>query len=122
MWTPQEKAQCIAWFIETKSDAQVQRKFVTRYVREPQSRPTIQARYTPFIQVVFAINRGQAAHLFRKLTLDLGIGLCLYEPGYTVYSFSCGVHILCQTCVYWKAKKFYELTCHMLKTVYYHLV
>ncbi|GBN57465.1 hypothetical protein AVEN_137138-1 [Araneus ventricosus] len=35
-------------------------------------------------RVLFAINREQIAHLLQTLTLYLGIGLCLYEPGYTL--------------------------------------
>ncbi|KAJ4441813.1 hypothetical protein ANN_11672 [Periplaneta americana] len=41
MWTPQEMAQCVTWFIETRSDAQVQRHVQTQNAREPPSRPTI---------------------------------------------------------------------------------
>ena len=29
MFTPQEKAQCVSWFIETKSDIQTQRNYTT---------------------------------------------------------------------------------------------
>ena len=34
MTTPQEKAQCVFWFIETKSDVQTQRNYRSKYGRE----------------------------------------------------------------------------------------
>ena len=37
MATPQEKTQCIFWFIETKPDVQTQRKYITKYGRDPPS-------------------------------------------------------------------------------------
>jgi len=43
------KAQCVEWFIETKSDVVVQRRFRTRYNRNPPSRPTIRAWYYKFM-------------------------------------------------------------------------
>jgi hypothetical protein len=36
-----EKAQCVAWFIETKSDIQVQRNFRITFNKDPPSRPSI---------------------------------------------------------------------------------
>ena len=33
MTTPQEKAQCVSWFIKTKSDIQAQRNFIAKYVK-----------------------------------------------------------------------------------------
>ncbi|MCQ7131119.1 DUF4817 domain-containing protein [Salmonella enterica] len=50
MATPQEKAQCVSWLIETKSDTQVQRNFRTKYGREPPSRPTIRAWHKKFME------------------------------------------------------------------------
>ena len=41
MTTLQEKTQCVPWFIETKSDVQTQRKYRTKYERNPSSRPSI---------------------------------------------------------------------------------
>ena len=41
MTTPQEKAQCVSWFIETKSDVQTQRHYRSKYGRDPPSRPSI---------------------------------------------------------------------------------
>ena len=38
MTTPQEKAQCVSWFIETKSDVQTQRNYRSKYGRDPPSR------------------------------------------------------------------------------------
>ena len=41
MTTPQEKAQCVSWFIGTKSDVQTQRKYRTKYGRDPRPGPSI---------------------------------------------------------------------------------
>ena len=38
---PQEKAQSISWFIETKSDVQIQRKYGSKYGKDPRSRSSI---------------------------------------------------------------------------------
>ena len=35
MTTPQEKAQCVSWFIETKSDVQTERNYRSKYGRDP---------------------------------------------------------------------------------------
>ena len=39
MTTAQEKAQCLSWFIETKSDVQTQRNYRSKYGRDPPLRP-----------------------------------------------------------------------------------
>ena len=39
MATTREKAECVSWFIETKSDLQTRRNFRTKYARDPPSRP-----------------------------------------------------------------------------------
>ena len=41
MATLQEKAQCVSWFIETKSDVQTQRKYRTNYGRDPPPGPSV---------------------------------------------------------------------------------
>ena len=41
MSTPQKKAQCVSSFIETKSDVQTQRKYRTKYGKDPPLRPSI---------------------------------------------------------------------------------
>ena len=38
MTTPQEKAQCASWFIETRSDVQTQRNYRSKYGRDLQQR------------------------------------------------------------------------------------
>uniref|UniRef100_UPI0035901D9E thioredoxin domain-containing protein 17 isoform X4 n=1 Tax=Myxine glutinosa TaxID=7769 RepID=UPI0035901D9E len=48
MATPQEKFQCVEWFIETRSDTQVQRNFRTRYGRKPPSRTSIREWHKKF--------------------------------------------------------------------------
>ena len=47
-WFPQEKAQCVEWFIETRFELQVQRNFRTRYGRNPPSRTSIREWYKRF--------------------------------------------------------------------------
>ena len=41
MTTPQEKAQRVSWFIETKSDVQTQRNYRSKYGRDPPLRLSI---------------------------------------------------------------------------------
>ena len=41
MTTPQEKGQCVSWFIETKSDVSTQRNYRSKYGRDPPLRPSI---------------------------------------------------------------------------------
>ena len=50
MNTPQEKAQCISWFIETKSDVQTQRNYRSKYGRDPPSRPSINLWHKKFME------------------------------------------------------------------------
>ena len=38
MITPQEKAQCVSWFIETKSHVHTQRMYRTKNGKDPPSR------------------------------------------------------------------------------------
>ena len=41
MTTPQEKAQCVSWFIKTKSDIQAQINFIAKYVKRVPARRSI---------------------------------------------------------------------------------
>ena len=50
MTTLQEKAQCISWFIETKSDVQTQRNYRSKYGRDPPSRPSIRLWHKKFME------------------------------------------------------------------------
>ena len=50
MTTAQEKAQCVSWFIETKSDAQTQRNYRSKYGRDPPSRPSIRLWHKKFME------------------------------------------------------------------------
>ena len=50
MTTPQEKAQCVSWFIETKSDVQTQRNYRSKYGRDPPSRPLIRLYHKKFME------------------------------------------------------------------------
>ena len=49
-FTGAERARCVFWFEETKCATQVQRKFCTKYCKEPPSRPTIYSWHTNFVQ------------------------------------------------------------------------
>ena len=50
MTTSQEKAQCVSWFIETKSDVQTQRNYRSKYGRDPPSRPSIRLWHKKFME------------------------------------------------------------------------
>lgn len=60
MATPQEKAQCVSWFIETKSDLQTQRNFRTKYGRDPPSRPSIRAWHKKFMETGTVFDKGRS--------------------------------------------------------------
>ena len=57
MSTPQEKAQCVSWFIETKSDIQAQLYFRPRYGRKPPARPTILIWHKKFMETGSVLQR-----------------------------------------------------------------
>ena len=81
MATPQEKAQCVSWFIKTESDVQTQRNYRNKYGRDPQLHPSIRARDKKFIwkQVQYWIKRGvgnqeylrKTSSVFQKLLIVL---------------------------------------------------
>ena len=50
MTTSQEKAKCVSWFIETKSDVQTQRNYRSKYGRDPPSRPSIRLWHKKFME------------------------------------------------------------------------
>ena len=50
MTIPQEKAQSVSWFIETKSDVQTQRNYRSKYGRDPPSRPSIHLWHKKFME------------------------------------------------------------------------
>ena len=50
MVTPQEKAHCVSWFIETKSDVQTQRRYRTKYGKNPLSRSLIRRWHKKFME------------------------------------------------------------------------
>ena len=56
MTTPQEKAQCVSWFIETKSDVQTQQNYRSKYGRDPPSRPSIRLWHKKFMETGTVIN------------------------------------------------------------------
>ena len=60
MATPQEKAQCVSWFIETKSDLQTQRNFRTKYGRDPSSRPSIRGWHEKFMETGTVFDKGRS--------------------------------------------------------------
>ena len=55
MTTAQEKAQCVSWFIETKSDVQTQRNYRSKYGRDPPSRPSIRLWHKKFMTQVDSV-------------------------------------------------------------------
>ena len=63
MSTPQQKAQCVSWFIETKSDIQTQRDFRRKYGRKPPARPTIGAWHKKFMETGSVLQRKGAGRL-----------------------------------------------------------
>ena len=60
MTTPQEKAQCVSWFIETKSDVQTRQNYRSKYGRDPPSRPSIRLWHKKSMETgtVFDTRRG----------------------------------------------------------------
>ena len=56
IFTLQEKAQCVSWFIETKSDVRTQRKYRTKYRRDPPSGPSIHRWHEKFIETVSVLD------------------------------------------------------------------
>ena len=49
MTTP-EKAKCVSWFIETKSDVQTQRNYRSKNGRDPLLRPSIRLWHKKFME------------------------------------------------------------------------
>ena len=65
--TAQEKAQCVSWFIETKSDVQTQRNYRSKYGRDPPSRPSIRLWHKKFMETgtVFDARRSGRQRKYR---------------------------------------------------------
>ena len=62
MVTPQEKAQRVSWFIETKSDVQTHIRYKTKYGKNPPSRSSIHRWHKKFMEtgsVLDAVRTGQ---------------------------------------------------------------
>ena len=59
-FTGAERARCVFWFEETKSATQVQRKFRTKYRKEPPSRPTIYSWHTNFVQTGCSVRHAKS--------------------------------------------------------------
>ena len=60
MSTPQEKAQCVSWFVETKSDIQAQQDFRRKYGKKPPARPTIRTWHKKFMGTGSVLQRKKA--------------------------------------------------------------
>ena len=72
MSTPQEKAQCVSWFIETKSDIQAQRNFRRKYGRKLPARPSIRAWHKKFMETVVWYKERELADLkYQEKKLNL---------------------------------------------------
>ena len=58
---PFTKAQCVSWFVETKSDLQTQRnlKKACKYGRDPLSRPSIRAWHKKFMETETVFDKGR---------------------------------------------------------------
>jgi len=50
MTTAQKKAQCVSWFIETKSDVQTQRNYRSMYGRDPPLQPLMRPCYNEHVR------------------------------------------------------------------------
>ena len=50
MVTPQEKAQCVSWFIETKLDIQTQQRYRTKNGKDSLSRSSIRQWHKKFME------------------------------------------------------------------------
>ena len=50
MTTAQEKAQCVSWFIQTKSDVQTQQNYRSKCGRDLPSRPSIHLWHKKFME------------------------------------------------------------------------
>ena len=64
----QEKAQCVSWFIETKSDVHTQRNYRSKYGRDPPSRPSIRLWHKKFMETgtVFDTRRSGRPRTFEE--------------------------------------------------------
>ena len=60
MAAPQEKAQCVSWFIETKSSLQTRRNFRTKYETDPSSFPSIRAWHKKFMETGTVFDEGRS--------------------------------------------------------------
>ena len=89
MTTAQEKAQCVSWFIETKSVVQTQRNYRSKYGRDPPSRPSIRLWHKKFMETgtVFDARRSGRPRcrlaevpvtfaLCKQTILNFCVGLC----------------------------------------------
>ena len=60
MATPQEKAQCVAWFIQIKSDMQTQQNYRNKYGKDRPSRPSIRAWHKKFMETGTVLDKGRS--------------------------------------------------------------
>ena len=62
MVTPQEKAQCVSWFIETKLDVQTQQRYRAKNGKDPPLRSSIRRWHKKFMEtgsVLDAVRSGR---------------------------------------------------------------
>ena len=57
MTTSQEKAQCVSWFIKTKSDIQAQRNFIAKYAKRATARQLIRNWHKQFVGTLLLKSR-----------------------------------------------------------------
>ncbi|GFU61278.1 DUF4817 domain-containing protein [Nephila pilipes] len=96
MWTPQEKTQCVAWIIESKSDTQFQLNLRTKFKRDPPSRPSIHEWHTSFMTTGSVLHKkgkgrwranDEVPFIFGpEVPLDLDVQFAPYELCHIVLS------------------------------------
>ena len=60
MTTPQGKAKCVSWFIETKSDVQTQQNYGIKCGRDPPSRPLVRLWHKKFMETGTVFDAGRS--------------------------------------------------------------
>ena len=86
MTTPQEKVQCVSWFIETKSDVQTQRNNRSKYGRDPPSRPSIRLWHKKFIKTGTVFDTRRSG---RPRTSEENCKASLSTFSYKVHPYCC---------------------------------
>ena len=82
MVTPQEKAQCVSWFIETKSDVPTLRRYRTKYEQDPPSFSSIGRWHKKFMETGSVLDIGRSFSsseiCFHKLSENSSLWLVMW--------------------------------------------